>query len=203
MIDGLNVAASFNGGGVSTFIYDVANTRGDAGSGVGRAGRGRERRAAGEPHSEVGRQHVQRVWRSTATRASGPPATTSTTTLRSYGLTEPAGVITCLGHQRLGWRADQARQAVVLRQRRNYSTLNPAPGHFPPTSMPGDATKWTCGEGSCSECGTAIPGRSTRSGSRSQVTPRNRVSFSQEHQHRCSGSTLTRAATAAASRESD
>ena len=26
MIDGLNVAASFNGGGVSTFIYDVANT---------------------------------------------------------------------------------------------------------------------------------------------------------------------------------
>ena len=27
MIDGLNVAASFNGGGVSTFIYDVANTQ--------------------------------------------------------------------------------------------------------------------------------------------------------------------------------
>ncbi len=26
MVDGLNVAASFNGGGVSTFIYDVANT---------------------------------------------------------------------------------------------------------------------------------------------------------------------------------
>jgi len=26
MIDGLNVAASFNGGGVSTYIYDVANT---------------------------------------------------------------------------------------------------------------------------------------------------------------------------------
>ena len=26
MVDGLNVAASFSGGGVSTFIYDVANT---------------------------------------------------------------------------------------------------------------------------------------------------------------------------------
>src|SRR5260221_4295141 len=25
MIDGLNVAASFNGGGVSTFIYDIGN----------------------------------------------------------------------------------------------------------------------------------------------------------------------------------
>ena len=61
MIDGLNVAASFNGGGVSTFIYDVANTEEMQVLGVGHAGRSGKRRAPGEPRAEIGRQHVQRV----------------------------------------------------------------------------------------------------------------------------------------------
>ena len=59
MIDGLPVAASFNGGGVSTFIYDTANSRRDAGHGVGRSRRSGKRRASGEPRAEIGRQHVQ------------------------------------------------------------------------------------------------------------------------------------------------
>ena len=51
LIDGMPVAASFNGGGVSTFIYDVANAAGDAGPRLGRARGIRGRRSDGEPRA--------------------------------------------------------------------------------------------------------------------------------------------------------
>ena len=63
---------------------------GDAGPRVGRPGRSRERRPSGEPRAEIGRQHVQRFGVLSAARATGPRATTSTTTLEAvYGL-DPA-----------------------------------------------------------------------------------------------------------------
>ena len=78
LINGLPVAASFNGGGVSTFIYDVVNTdemqvlvSGGLGESEGRAER--------QPDPAIGRQHIQRE-RSTAAPATPCGRTTSTST---------------------------------------------------------------------------------------------------------------------------
>ena len=72
MIDGLQVAASFNGGGVSTFIYDVANADEMQVSVSGASGRSGERRAPGQPRAADRAATGSRVAPSTAARATGP-----------------------------------------------------------------------------------------------------------------------------------
>ena len=59
-IDGMNVGAAFNGGGVSEFGYDTANAAGSPGHRRRRSRRGRSRRSGVQHDSEDRRQHVQR-----------------------------------------------------------------------------------------------------------------------------------------------
>src|SRR5712691_9217540 len=92
MIDGLNVAASFNGGGVSTFIYDVANTEEMQVSVSGSLG-----------EAENGGPQVNLVPKSGGNRFAGQAfyngaggwssGDNLNDTLRGYGLTLPASVI--------------------------------------------------------------------------------------------------------------
>ena len=96
-----------------------------------------------------------------------------------------------LGRERLGWRPDQARQAVVLRQRAQVLRPSaPVPGAFA-NLYAGDATKWTYAKNPNVDTRGADSRNIYSLRLTGQVTPRNRVSFSHEYQYRCSGSTLT------------
>ena len=92
-IDGLSVAASSNGGGVSTFTYDVANAQEMQVSVSGNLA-----------DAENGGPHVNLIPKSEGNRFKGSAfysgagrwstGNNLNDTLRSYGLTQPAGVIT-------------------------------------------------------------------------------------------------------------
>jgi hypothetical protein len=201
MIDGLPVAASFNGGGVSTFIYDTPNADEMQVLVSG---------ALGE--AENGGPQVNIVPKAGGNRFQGAAfysgaGTWSTgnnlnPTLVSYGLTQPAGVIS-------SWDASGSGGGPIKRDRlwffanaRKYSTIAPVPGAFANLNA-GDASKWTYAKN---------PNVSTRSADSrdiysvrltGQVTPRNRVSFSHEYQYRCSGSTLSPTGDGCRASESD
>jgi hypothetical protein len=189
MIDGLPVAASFNGGGVSTFIYDTPNADemqvlvsgalGEAENGgpqvnlVPKAGGNKF--AGSAFYSDAGK------W-STGNNLNP--------TLISYGITQPAGVVS-------SWDASGSGGGPIKKDKlwffvnvRKYSTINPVPGAFA-NLYAGDPTKWTYAKNPNVETRGA-DSRNIYSGRlTAQVTPRNRVSFSHEYQFRCSGSTLT------------
>ena len=141
MIDGLPVAASFNGGGVSTFIYDTPNADEMQVLVSG---------ALGE--AENGGPQVNIVPKAGGNRFQGAAfysgaGTWSTgnnlnPTLISYGLTQPAGVIS-------SWDASGSGGGPIKRDRlwffanaRKYSTIAPVPGAFANLNA-GDASKWT------------------------------------------------------------
>ncbi len=189
MIDGLNVAASFNGGGVSTFIYDVANTQEMQVLVSG---------ALGE--AENGGPQVNLIPKSGGNTFSGSGFFSNAGTwstgnnlddaLKGYSLTEPAGLIT-------SYDVSGSGGGPILRDRiwffvngRKFDNLQQMPG-LRPNLNAGDPTKWTY---------ASNPNREVWSGDArdiysfrltGQVTPRNRVGFSHEYQRRCAGSTLT------------
>jgi len=201
MIDGLPVAASFNGGGVSTFIYDTPNADEMQVLVSG---------ALGE--AENGGPQVNIVPKAGGNRFQGAAfysgaGTWSTgnnlnPTLIGYGLTQPAGVIS-------SWDASGSGGGPIKRDRlwffanaRKYSTIAPVPGAFANLNA-GDASKWTYAKD---------PNVATRSADSrdiysvrltGQVTARNRVSFSHEYQYRCSGSTLLPSGDGCRTSESD
>jgi hypothetical protein len=189
MIDGLPVAASFNGGGVSTFIYDTPNADEMQVLVSGALGEAEN----GGPQVNLVPKTGGNMFRGSAFYSGAGSWSTGNNldpTLIGYGLTQPAGVIS-------SWDASGSGGGPIRRDRlwffanvRKYSTIAPVPGGFA-NLYAGDATKWTYAKN---------PDVATRSAdSRSiyslrltgQVTPRNRVSFSHEYQFRCSGSTLS------------
>jgi hypothetical protein len=195
MLDGLNVAASFNGGGVSTFIYDVANTEEMQVSVSGSLG-----------EAENGGPQVNLVPKSGGNRFNGSffyqgagdwsSGDNLTDTLRKpvaeggSGLTAPAKVIS-------SWDANGSGGGPIKRDKlwfygnlRKYSTLRPVPGAYANLNA-GDASKWLFVRDPNIEVRNADSRTIESFRLTSQVTARNRVSFSHEHQHRCSGSTLT------------
>ena len=164
MIDGLPVAASFNGGGVSTFIYDTPNADemqvlvsgalGEAENGgpqvniVPKAGGNRFKGSAF--YSGAGKWSTGNNLNADARRLR-PDAASRRDQL--------------VGRERLGRRPDQARQALVLRERAQVlRRSHPVPGAFANLNA-GDATKWTYAKNPNVETrGPPIPGPSTRSG---------------------------------------
>ena len=141
MIDGLSVAASVNGGGVSTFTYDVANAQEMQVSVSGNLG-----------DAENGGPQVNLIPKSGGNRFKGSAfysgagrwstGNNLNDTLRSYGLSQPAGVIT-------SWDASGAFGGPLKRDRlwyfanvRNYGNQTPVVGAFGNLNA-GDPTKWT------------------------------------------------------------
>src|SRR4029453_5491090 len=189
MIHGLNVAASFNGGGVSTFTYDVANTQEMQVLVSG---------ALGE--AENGGPQVNLIPKSGGNTFSGSGFFSNAgkgstgdnldDALRGSGLTEPAGLITSYDVSGSGGGPILRDRIWFFANGRKFDNLQQLPG-LRPNLNAGDLTKWTYAGDPNQELwqGDAriiYSGRLT-----GQVTPRNRVGFSHEYQRRCAGSTLT------------
>ncbi len=189
MIDGLPVAASFNGGGVSTFIYDTPNADEMQVLVSGSLGEAEN----GGPQVNLVPKAGGNTFRGSAFYSDAGKWSTGNNldpTLISYGITQPAGVIS-------SWDVSGSGGGPIKKDRlwffvnvRKYSTINPVPGAFA-NLYAGDATKWTYAKNPNIETRGA-DSRNIYSGRLTgQLTPRNRVSFSHEYQYRCSGSTLT------------
>jgi hypothetical protein len=189
MIDGLPVAASFNGGGVSTFIYDTPNADEMQVLVSGALGEAEN----GGPQVNIVPRAGGNVFKGTAFVSDAGKWSTGNNlnpTLIGYGLTQPAGVISSWDVSGSGGGPIKKDRLWFFANVRKYQTVAPVPGAFA-NLYAGDATKWTYAQN---------PNVSTRSAdSRNiyslrltgQVTSRNRVSFSHEYQYRCSGSALT------------
>ncbi len=195
MIDGLNVAASFNGGGVSTFIYDVANTEEMQVLVSGSLG-----------EAENGGPQVNLVPKSGGNRFggsafySGAGGWSSGDNLNDTlkkplaeggsGLTLPASVITSYDVNGSGGGPIKRDKVWFYLNLRKYATIRPVPGASANLNA-GDATKWLWVKDPNIEVRSADSRSIESFRITGQLTPRNRISFSDEHQHRCSGSTVT------------
>jgi hypothetical protein len=189
LINGMPVAASFNGGGVSTFIYDVANT--DEMQVLVSGGLG---------EAEAGGPSVNLIPRSGGNAFNGQAFYSGTGNslrsdniddhLRSIGLTRPPALIK-------QYDASGSLGGPILRDRlwffgygRDFGSATFTEGLFA-NRFAGDPSHWDYA------ADTATEGRSANRRDifqiklTGQVSPRNRVSFSHEYQHRCSGSTIT------------
>jgi len=201
MIDGLNVAASFNGGGVSTFIYDTSNAEEMQVLVSGALGEAEN----GGPQLNLVPKSGGNVFKGSVFYSSAGNWSTGNNlddTLRSYGLTQPAGVIKA-------WDTSVAGGGPIMKDKlwfygnlRKFSNQSLAQG-VAANLYAGDATKWTWAKDPNVDVRSA-DARSIQSiRLTAQLTPRNRVSFSDEHQHRCAGSTLTTTADGCRVRESN
>ena len=189
MIDGLPVAASFNGGGVSTFIYDVVNTEEMqvlVSGGLGEA------EAGGPSVNLVPRSGGNTFTGSAFYSGTGNRFRSDNTTeyLRSIGITRPPALLTLndmsvsiggpLMRDRL-WFYGTARDfwsaTFVERAFANANAGNAARWDYVQ-----DQTVETRGTNKRDIVSIRLTG---------QVNERNRVSFSHEYQHRCSGGAIT------------
>ena len=189
LINGMPVAASFNGGGVSTFIYDVANT--DEMQVLVSGGLG---------EAEAGGPSVNLIPRSGGNTFNGSAFYSGTGNnlrsdniddyLRSVGLTRPPALLN-------QYDVSGSLGGPILRDRlwffgsvRDFGSATFVEGLFA-NRYAGDATRWDYAQD------TSVEGRSANRRDifqfklTGQVSARNRVSFSHEYQHRCSGSAIS------------
>jgi hypothetical protein len=201
LIDGLPVAASFNGGGVSTFIYDVANTEEMqvlVSGGLGEA--------------EAGGPIVNLVPRSGGNTFKGSAFYSATgnrlrsnnidSYLTSIGITRPPATLNL-------YDVSGSLGGPILRDRlwffgtgRDFGSATLVEGAFG-NKFAGDASHWNYAIDDSVE---------TRNSNRrdiysfrvtAQATVKNRVSFSHEYQRRCTGSAVTMSGGGCRPRESN
>ncbi len=190
MIDGLNVAASFNGGGVSTFIYDIANT---AEMQVTVAGALGEAENGGPQLNLVPKTGGNKFEGNFFYSSAGKWSTGDNLDGSCPTCTTAAGVIKAWDTSGSGGGPIKKDRLWFYGNLRKYSNMAPNQG-VAANLYQGDASKWTWARDPNVEARSA-DARSIQSiRLTAQVTPRNRVTFYDEHQHRCSGSTLTTAA---------
>jgi hypothetical protein len=201
LINGMPVAASFNGGGVSTFIYDVANSEEMqvlVSGGLGEA--------------EAGGPSVNLVPRSGGNSFNGSAFYSGTGDglrsdniddyLRSIGLTRPAAILN-------QYDVSGSIGGPILRDRlwffgsvRDFGTTTYTEGLFANRNT-GDRSRWDYVRDD------SVEGRGTNRRDiiqikvTGQVSERNRVTFSHEYQHRCSGSSITTGGGGCRGRKSD
>jgi hypothetical protein len=187
-IDGMPVAASFNGGGVSTFTYDIANAAEMqvlVSGGLGEA-------ENGEPRINLVPQSGGNTFRFQGFYSGAGKWSASnniTAALQNAQITVPPTIIKL-------WDVSGSASGPVLRDRLwffgnvrqygNYQTVEGVVGN----RFAGDASHWDYEADSSIQARTAnsrdiLSGRLT-----AQITDRNRVTVFHEYQHRCSGSTL-------------
>ncbi|HLG54565.1 MAG TPA: TonB-dependent receptor [Vicinamibacterales bacterium] len=189
LINGMSVAASFNGGGVSTFIYDVANTE--------------EMQvlvSGGLGESEAGGPSVNLVPRSGGNSFNGTAFYSGTGNglrsdniddyLRSVNITKPPALLS-------QYDVSGALGGPILRDRlwffgsvRDFGSTTYTEGTVA-NLYAGDATRWDYARNEAVE----VRGTNRRDIFQfrltAQASERNRFTFSHEYQHRCSGGAIS------------
>ena len=189
LIDGLPVAASFNGGGVSTFIYDVANTEEMqvlVSGGLGEA-------EAGGPSVNLVPRSGGNTFRGQgfySATGNGLRSDNIDDKLRSIGITRPPATLNL-------YDVSGSIGGPIVRDRlwffgtaRDFGSATLVEGVFGNRNA-GNAARWDYVADTSIEARNAnrrdiYQGRLT-----AQVSARNRVSFSHEYQRRCTGSSVT------------
>jgi hypothetical protein len=200
-IDGMPVAASFNGGGVSTFTYDVANAAEMqvlVSGGLGEA-------ESGGPSINLVPQSGGNSFRGSAFYANAGDWSRSnnlTDELRAIGIAEPAGIIKL-------WDLSGSYSGPIKRDRlwffgnlRNYGNHNSVEGVVANANA-GDPTRWDYVRDDAVKARTVNTRDILSFRLTTQVSDRNRVSFSHEYQKRCQGSSLALDGIGCRQREAD
>jgi hypothetical protein len=191
-INGMTVAAAFNGGGVSSLTYDTNNVE-EVNMIV----------SGGLGEAETGGPTMNLVPRSGGNTFSGQAffntagkwstADNLTDELRAVGIAQNAGIIKA-------WDASGSLGGPIKRDKvwffgsyREYSTTTPAGANVRLNVNAGDPTRYDYVPDLNSNVEPRlIQGRKMWSArATAQITEKNRVTFSQEQQYRCEGSTLT------------
>jgi len=189
LIDGLPVAASFNGGGVSTFIYDVANTEEMqvlVSGGLGEA-------EAGGPIVNLVPRSGGNAFKGNAFYSgtgNGLRSNNIDSYLTSIGITKPAAILN-------QYDVNGSLGGPILRDRlwffatgRDFGSATLVEGAVA-NRFAGDATHWNY----AIDNGVEVRNSNRRDiyafRLTSQATTKNRVSFSHEYQRRCTGSAVT------------
>ena len=188
-IDGLTVAAAFNGGGVSSFTYDVTNVEEmqvTVSGGLGEAETGGPSmnlipRTGGNTFRGSG------FWSGAGEWSRGENIDDY---LRSIGITRGPALITA-------WDANAAFGGPIRRDRlwfygsvRSFESAQAVEGVFA-NAYAGDPTKWGYLRDETVEARNATGRDTYLIRLAAQVTPRNRITFSQENQYLCEGSSIT------------
>ena len=190
LIDGLPVAASFNGGGVSTFIYDVAN-----------AAEMQVLVSGGLGESEAGGPSVNLVPRSGGNTFRGGGFYSGAGNwsrsdniddyLRSIGIGRPPALLKqydVSGTYGGPLKRDRLWFFGVARQ---FGSATYVEGAYANANA-GNAARWDYVQDTSIETRNANRRDIYSLRLTAQLTERNRLSFSHEYQHRCTGSTIRR-----------
>jgi hypothetical protein len=188
-VDGLNIGAPFNGGGVSGYIMDVPNAQElnlTLSGGLGEA--------------EVGGTNVNVIPKTGGNTFAGTFFASNAGSwsqgsnlddrLASFGLTQ-AKVYN-------NWDISQSLGGPFLKDRlwffatvRSFGTMESIPGMFANKNM-GDSTKWTYEKNPDVEARNAIGRKIASARFTVQVTPRNKITIFTDNQFSCEGSAMTR-----------
>jgi hypothetical protein len=188
-VDGLNVGASFNGGGVSGFIMDTSN-----------AAELNLTLSGGLGEAEVGGTNVNIIPKTGGNSFSGTFFTSNAgewsqganldDRLKGLGLTASAKLYK-------NYDISQAVGGPIKRDRlwffanaRTFGTMENIPGMFANKNA-GDATKWTYERNPDIEARNAISQRIVSLRLTAQITPRNKIGYYIDNQFVCSGSSAT------------
>src|SRR5687767_1469137 len=187
-IDGLTVAAAFNGGGVSSFTYDVTNVEEMqvlVSGGLGEAETGGPSMNL-IPRTGGNSFRGSAFWSGAGDWSRGENIDDY---LRSIGITRGPALITA-------WDANGSFGGPIRRDRlwffgsvRSFESAQAVEGVFA-NAYAGDATKWGYLRDDSVEARNSTGRNTYLLRLAAQVTPRNRVTFSQENQYLCEGSSV-------------
>jgi hypothetical protein len=189
MTNGLTVASPFGGGGVSGLTYDISNSEEMQvliSGGLGEA-------ETGGPSINVVPKSGGNAFHGSAFYSTAGDWSTSNNLddhIRSFGITQPPTL-------RKNWDGSGSLGGPILKDRlwffgtvRNWGNAVVRDGIFA-NRYAGDPSHWDYAVDKSIESREADGRHIYSIRLTGQVTQRNRVTFSQEHQRRCSGSTLT------------
>ena len=189
LINGLPVAASFNGGGVSTFIYDVANTdemQVLVSGGLGEA-------EAGGPSVNLVPKSGGNIFRGSAFYSgtgNGLRSDNVDDRLRSFGINRPPALLKQYDvNGSLGGPIKRDR-LWFFGSARDFGSATFVEGAFGNRNA-GNVARWDYVRDENVETRSANRRDIAQIRLTAQLSARNRLSFSHEYQHRCSGSTIT------------
>ncbi|HKB09104.1 MAG TPA: TonB-dependent receptor [Vicinamibacterales bacterium] len=188
-INGMTVAAAFNGGGVSSLTYDTSNAEEVVMVVSGGLG-----------ENETGGPTMNIVQKSGGNKFSGQAFFNTAgdwsrgdnidDTLRSQGITRGPGIKSAYDASgSIGGPIKQDR-LWFFGTYRSYSTTSGVSG-IGANRFEGDASHWDYARDDSVEPRLVQGRKIWAARGTAQVTPKNRVMFSQENQYRCEGSTLT------------
>jgi hypothetical protein len=191
MIDGMNVAAAFSGGGVSSLVYNTSDTT-----------EVQVMIAGGLGENETGGPSMNLVPRSGGNRFAGQAFYNAAgdwsrsdnidDELRSVGIVRGPEL-------RKSWDANISFGGPIKRDRlwfyatvRNYGNARVVEGALGGNLNAGDRNSWAYAADTSVEEVRNVQGRDIYSGRLTGQIGKSRITFSQENQYRCDGSTLNR-----------